>query len=267
LSFGALNYFISTNFQGYSGNRNTFSFQLLVCIVFALAYAGVRLRAGASVLWSAVLGVLLLGMWQAGSIAGLAALAILLAFALWRWPARRVLLLQAGAIALALAFVWWAIPAWLSPPVARLLAENGAIFDPSEVLAGSSTAERWNSILVGLAMWRENPLVGGGLGAIVRLNLGASGAALVLHSTPVWILAELGLAGAVVATSLPLWLGWRYRATLAQGSRPQFVAILLLVAFFAVFSTVHDVAFQRIWWFVLGALAARVVSGPAARHA
>jgi hypothetical protein len=90
---------------------------------------------------------------------------------------------------------------------------------------------------------------------------------LVLHSTLVWTLAELGLAGAVVATSLPLWLGWRYRALWAQVSTPRRVAILLLVAFFAIFSTVHDVAFQRIWWLVLGALAARVVSGPAARHA
>jgi hypothetical protein len=266
LSFGALNYFISTNFQGYSGNRNTFSFQLLVCICFALAYAGVRLRAGTSGLWCAILGVLLLGIWQAGSIAGLAATSMLLAFALWRWPQRRMLLVQAGAIALVLAFVWWAIPNWLSPPVARLLAENGAIFDPSEVLAGSSTAERWNSIRVGLAMWADNLLVGGGLGAIVRLNLGASGAALVLHSTPVWILAELGLVGAFVAASLPLWLAWRYRAMWAKSSAPPIVASLLLVAFFAVFSTVHDVAFQRIWWLALGALAARVVGMPATRR-
>jgi hypothetical protein len=265
LSFGALDYFISTNFQGYSGNRNTLSFQLLVCICLALAYAGVYLRARASSLWCALLGVLLLGMWQAGSIAGLAAMAMLLAFALWRWPARRIFLLQAGAIALVLAFVWWAIPAWLSPPVARLLAENGAVFDPSEVLAGSSTAERWNTIRTGLAMWGDHPLIGGGLGAIVRLNLGASGAALVLHSTPVWILAELGLVGAVVAASLPMWLAWRYRAMWAKTSAPPHVALLLLVGFFAVFSSVHDVAFQRIWWLVLGAFAARVVAMPAPR--
>jgi hypothetical protein len=51
----------------------------------------------------------------------------------------------------------------------------------------------------------------------------------------------------------------------AKTSAPPHVAILLLVGFFAVFSSVHDVAFQRIWWLVLGALAARVVAMPAPR--
>lgn len=258
LSFGVTSYVMTTNFQGYSGNRNTFSFQLLACICFALAYAGVRLRADTGRTWALLLGVLLLGIWQAGSIAGLAAAATLLAYALLRWPQRCSLVLQAAAVALALAFVWWVIPNWMSPPVARLLAENGAVFDPSEVLAGSSTAERWDSIVAGLAMWRDNPLVGGGLGAIVRLNLGASGAGLVLHSTPIWILAELGLIGAFVAASLPLWLAWHWRRRFAP-SAPASVALLLLVGFFAIFSAVHDVAFQRIWWLALGALGARVV--------
>jgi hypothetical protein len=259
LSFGTLQYFMATNFQGYSGNRNTLSFQLLVCISLALAYAGVRVRAGSGPVWALLLGVLLLGMWQAGSIAGLAAMAVLLAWALFCWPQRRVLLLQAACVASLLGFVWWAIPNWLAPPVARLLAENGAIFDPSEVLAGSSTAERWNSIVQGLAIWRDNLLVGGGLGAVVRLNLSAVGNALVVHSTPVWILAEFGLLGVLVAGSLPLWLLWRWRTRFARLAAPQPVAILLLVAFFAIFSAVHDVAFQRIWWLVLGALAATVV--------
>lgn len=262
LSFGTIKYFMATNFQGYSGNRNTLSFQLLVCISLALAYAGVRARAGSGRLWALLLGVLLLGMWQAGSIAGLAAMAVLLGWALYRWPQRRRLLLQAAFVASVLGFVWWAIPNWLAPPVARLLAENGAIFDPSEVLAGSSTAERWNSIVQGLAIWRDNLLVGGGLGAVVRLNLSAFGGALVVHSTPVWILAEFGLLGVLVAGSLPLWLLWRWRARLVRLSAPQPVAILLLIAFFAIFSAVHDIAFQRIWWLVLGALAATIVRAP-----
>ena len=63
----------------------------------------------------------------------------------------------------------------------------------------------------------------------------------------------------LVAGSLPLWLLWRWRTRFARLAAPQPVAILLLVAFFAIFSAVHDVAFQRIWWLVLGALAATVV--------
>ncbi|MCA3263104.1 MAG: flippase-like domain-containing protein [Telmatospirillum sp.] len=259
LSFGVINYFMAANFQGYSGNRNTLSFQLLVCISLALAYTGVQLRAKAGACRAVLMGVLVLGVWQAGSIAGLAATTALLAFALWRWPERRSFVLSAIAVALVLAFVWWAIPNWLSPPVARLLSENSAVFDPSEILAGSSTAERWSSIVGGLSMWRENPLFGGGLGAVVRLNLGATGAPLVTHSTPVWVLAEFGLVGAIAFASLPAWLLWRYRMRLASLALPQHVAIQLLLLFFAVFSMVHDVAFQRIWWLALGALAAGVL--------
>ncbi len=263
LSFGVINYFMAVNFQGYSGNRNTLSFQLLVCIALALAYAGVQLRAKAGACRAALVGVLALGVWQAGSIAGLAATFVLLAFALWRWPERRGFVLSAVAVALVLAAVWWAIPNWLSPPVARLLSENSAVFDPSEILAGSSTAERWSSIVGGLSMWRDNPLFGGGLGAVVRLNLSATGAPLVTHSTPVWVLAEFGLVGAAVFASLPAWLLWRNRARFASLVLPKHVAIQLLLLFFAVFSMVHDVAFQRIWWLALGALAAGVLRSSA----
>jgi hypothetical protein len=251
-----LNYFATFNFQGYSGNRNTLSFQLLVCIALALAYSGVQLRAKRMALWVALFGVLALGVWQAGSIAGLAATAVLSAVALWRWPERRGFVLSGIAVALVLSFVWWAIPNWLSPPAANLLSENGAVFDPIEVLGNSSSVERWSSIVGALSVWRDNPLFGGGLGAVVRLNLGLDGTPLVTHSTPVWVLAEFGLVGLIALASLPGWLLWRYRARIAVLAQPQHVAICLLLLFFAVFSAVHDVAFQRIWWLVLGALAA-----------
>ena len=76
-----------------------------------------------------------------------------------------------------------------------------------------------------------------------------------------WILAEFGLVGAVVVASLPVWLAWRRRFRPPGPREIAASAVVLLLAFFAIFSLVHDVAYQRVWWLAIGLLAGRVVQG------
>lgn len=262
LAFEVLDYIITTNFQGYSGNRNTFAFQLLVCLCLALAYAEPRRRAYALGGWTLLTGALLVGLWQAGSIAGLLAGSFVLSLAGAFRPTLRAHLAKALAFGLLLAAIWWAVPTYLAPArSAKVATEKGAVFDPSEVLAGTSTEGRLRSVEIGLEMFERNPLIGSGLGAVARRSLETEGGILVVHSTPVWILAEFGLVGAVVVASLPVWLAWQRRFRPPEPREIAASAVALLLAFFAIFSLVHDVAYQRVWWLAIGLLAGRVAQG------
>lgn len=260
LAFEVMDHHMTTNFQGYSGNRNTFSFQILVGLCFAIAYAEARRRARSLAGWTVLAGALVLGLWQTGSIAGLLAGGLVVALAAFFRPALRPFLARMSAVALAFAVAWWAIPTYLAPArSAKVATEKGAIFDPSEVLAGTSTEGRLRSVEVGLDLFMQNPLVGAGLGAVARQGLGLEGSILVVHSTPVWILAEFGLVGAAVVASLPVWLVWRRRMRPPGARETAATAVVLLLAFFGVFSLVHDVAYQRIWWLAIGIVTAAAV--------
>ena len=67
------------------------------------------------------------------------------------------------------------------------------------------------SIVEGLRMFKEHPLVGRGLGGfrqqMAELGVfGGHGLPLVIHSTPVWLLAETGLIGLLLFAVPAIWL-------------------------------------------------------------
>ena len=77
----------------------------------------------------------------------------------------------------------------------------------------------------------------------------------VIHSTPLWILAEFGLLGAAV-------FGWvlsllsRHAIRFGR-TQPACRILLLLLLAFTIFSLAHEIFYQRIFWLVLGAVLAR----------
>ncbi|HEX9868288.1 MAG TPA: lysylphosphatidylglycerol synthase transmembrane domain-containing protein, partial [Candidatus Tectomicrobia bacterium] len=249
------------NFEGYAANRNAFAFQMLVCCALLLAYSSVqaRLHKPASVrsvhgrgkreigvairtvlgpirLWpcSLLLSVGLAGLLFSASRAGLITCAVLIVAAWVAGLAERRVLAQ-GAIA--------AVLIWQSPQIAQWMAsfmtwlasffEAELSFAPGGTIQGpvsleGSNVDRWRSVIGGLELWADRPLLGAGLGVFIENNLAPSGRPLVIHSTPVWILAEFGLLGAGIFG----WIFYRLgRHALERGTRsPQrrVVGMLLL---------------------------------------
>jgi hypothetical protein len=121
-----------------------------------------------------------------------------------------------------------------------------------------SNLERWESLIHGLEMWQQSPVLGAGLGVFYAKSAMWLGHPQVIHSTPLWILAEFGLLGGAVC-------GWVFfllaRHAIRFGrTQPAGRILLLLLVAFAIFGLVHEILYQRIFWLVLGAVLARPFS-------
>jgi O-antigen ligase len=123
---------------------------------------------------------------------------------------------------------------------------------PGITPSNASTQERLVSIVGGWKLFVEHPIFGAGLGAFRNeLILATSGIPLLIHSTALWLLAELGLVGflAFAVPAIHVWMTeWR-RAPHDQAAA--IVALCFLA--FAVMSGPADMVYQRTFWFVIGA--------------
>ncbi len=246
------------NFEGFSGNRNAFAFQLLVCSALLLAYTGKAkegrevtfrsLRSSRDEFLAALHGVVLTGLVFTGSRAGiLTGLMLILGAGLSRFVHRRILLKS-----VIYGLLFWLAFAWLLPWVSQTLAgEANARYAVQSIFSNeASNIERWETIQRGFDMWLESPWLGAGVGVFIEASTEWFKQPIVIHSTPVWLLAELGILGTGVLLSA---LGWLFfsinRSGFAySGNR----AAVLLLAIFLVFGLVHEIFYQRIFWMVLG---------------
>ena len=235
---------IEVRIEAFAQNPNALAFQLLIVMAGIIAIGWQRARP-----W--LLGLALAGLFFAGSRAGAgAALAVLSAAMALRFLRGRELL-WAGAVAVVLVLLISGFPsAWLfgtgglrALHVLALNVQSGA---------ASSDSERWRSIVLGWRMFLDHPLFGAGLGAFYASYLREHGHGLVIHSVPVWLLAETGIIG-LLAFLLPF--GAIVRAEVARwgSTDPSRVVILLSLTAFAVMGCVHELLYQRILWLVLGA--------------
>jgi hypothetical protein len=117
-----------------------------------------------------------------------------------------------------------------------------------------SNQERWATLLYGFEMWRQSPIFGEGLGVFTARSTQWFGHSTVIHNTPLWILAEFGLVGAIVFGwfFLKLW-GYSVNVGSSRDELARYALLLLLIVFF-VFSQFHEMLFQRIIWLIGGAL-------------
>ncbi len=214
--------------------------------------------------YSILLSVILAGLLFSASRAGLITCAVLIVAAWVTGLAERRVIAQ-GAIA--------AVLIWQSPQIAHWVvscitwlasffggnwpfAPWGAIQGPLPAIQGpisqeASNVDRWRRITEGLELWSDHPLLGAGLGVFIENSLRSLGRPLVIHSTPVWILAEFGLLGAGIFGWIFYLLG---RHALERGTRsPQRRVVAMLLLSFAIFSLAHEILYQRIFWLVLGA--------------
>ena len=127
-------------------------------------------------------------------------------------------------------------------------------FNPTPTSDASSNVERFESIKGGIHMWLENVLIGAGLGAYLHSQGDWDKPVVVIHSTPIWLLAEFGLLGfGIFAAAFVLLMNWALsRRDIFPDTMAARCLVLVLLAF-AIFSTVHEILYQRIFWFMLGA--------------
>ena len=253
------NMFVTSNFEGFAANRNAFAFQLLVCIAVLLSYSFMRARAYSlptlgckskirgkrpyswrSFLFPVLLAILMLGLFFTSSKAGLL-VGILMLLVAWvfRLSDRRLIVFSVG-IAISLWSVLVIAEHWQS----QFNLSSPYSYDVSNI-------ERIKSIRIGLDMWLESPILGAGLGVFTEMYSNEFGHSMVIHSTPIWLLAEFGLVGIVLIGGMFIWL-WR-ESFIHRFKHPSYKLTLLLLLCFGVFGLVHEIFYQRMFWLFLGA--------------
>jgi O-antigen ligase len=123
---------------------------------------------------------------------------------------------------------------------------------PAIVPSVASTEERLTSILGGLKLFVEHPIFGAGLGAFRNQMIFVSNPEpLLIHSTAVWLLAELGIVGLLVF-AIPAAYVFANEWVHARKEQASVLIVLCFIAF-AVMATPADMLYQRTFWLVVGA--------------
>jgi O-antigen ligase len=237
------NGFSSLGLAGFAGNRNAFAFQLVICMAAGLAV----LRDHPY--WRIIAIALAFGIFSAGSFAGFGTLAIICVTSLYFYPRDWLSLVFPLAVGCVLYFAMVvALSRFEAPQTLAMFAHYQ-----------SSDAEHWLSMRAGLALFMTHPLMGSGLGYFYDHVLPEESGPLVIHNVAIWILAEFGIGGLLLALGFIVHM---VRAIIA--SWPSQAAELALLAglMFGAFGMAHDIFYQRSFWFVLGAALAGLNAAP-----
>jgi uncharacterized membrane protein YbhN (UPF0104 family) len=262
----------STGLTGVAQNANAFALQLNLALAIAclLPAEGRRAPAGG---WRlkltpglklASIVVLLLGIYFCHSRTGYVLAPLVLASAMAFGALRLGQTARAAAFAI-LAVLLLQVWSLVTPPIvaelngrrdggnpaAHVRVDAAPLQIAPRLAHPTSDRERWQSIEQGVTMWLEHPLLGAGLGAFIREVTITTGRPLVIHNTSVWLLAELGLVGFLIFGAA----GWAITRAAWRDCREASPAARILLAtllVMAIAQFVHDVLYQRIFWFLLG---------------
>lgn len=240
---------LPANFEGYAANRNAFAFQLLTVISLLLGYSCLYARKRLAA-W--LLGILLLGVFLTSSRTAIAVVAVVLVLGfVFRLADRRTLLFGS-----ALALLAWALVT-LSPTPTAVSPTSISLKSIGSPFSGeASDLSRWRANYEAIRMWLDSPLIGGGLGVFLVEKAKLFGFPMIIHSTPLWILAEFGLVGMAALSWAAYALLRHIVSKKAWKGVPAGRALLFLLLSFGAFSLLHEVLYQRIFWLALGALLA-----------
>ncbi|MGH7015368.1 MAG: methyltransferase domain-containing protein, partial [Stellaceae bacterium] len=120
--------------------------------------------------------------------------------------------------------------------------------------------ERWTSLVGGARMFLAHPIFGAGLGAFVLSFAREHGTFTIIHSTPLWLLAETGLVGfAVFAAAYLYVLRREIRGSIENSTDAAGILLVLSLLAFGLMAQVHDLMYQRVFWLLVGAA---LFSGP-----
>jgi hypothetical protein len=243
---------VEARVSGLAQNPNAFAFLLVLGLAAAIV---MRTRLSAQ---TALMTAMLLGIWFTGSRAALLAVPVVFAVAIAAGGARRPIWIAIFS-AVSIVVATWALaqlsvvglPGSTSMPgnaagIGMAMSDRIApAFNPSDAVV----AQHLQTVIDGLAMFRAHPIFGAGLGAYMEEQLRATGVPLVIHSTPIWLLAETGILGFAVFLGAALRIF--FNAIRRRGEPAALLMILILTAM-AVMSSAHDMLYARAFWLLLG---------------
>lgn len=264
------------NFEGFSGNRNAFAFQLCAVLALVLGHLRTLLRRPSGAKWLPLalttgLSTVLMGIVFTGSRTGMGVAIALVLAAVVLEPGSH----KAIAAAIVGAVVTWLLATYLATivyglfdfiaGVLRWISSGDALSgmgtrSPMPNVVGSSFSgdssdgARWAANRLAIEMWWRSPWFGAGLGSFIHGSEARFGQMLTIHSTPLWLLAEFGLMGVAVmlfGVFIVCRHLWRHRPLSTRN-----LSIALLLLSFLLFSQLHEMLYQRTLWLFLGALLA-----------
>jgi hypothetical protein len=241
----------SNQLEGYAQNSNAFAFQLLMALAIVIA-AREHLWQGSTRSWLPAVALLVtLGLTRSRAAILCAVATVALAALLGKWPARdwlgrRSLVVAsiAGAALVIVGIAFWSpIDRGLIEPLTHAIRPHA---DESDTL-------RWHSVALGLQAWLRHPVFGGGLGTFLLERETARLPLVVIHSVPIWFLAEMGLVGLAAYVVFVASLAAAGVAALMRNDGNA-RGLLIVVAVFVLMGLVHDIFFQRTFWLACGLL-------------
>lgn len=254
--------------EGFAQNANAFALQLLLAtailleqkpegrekvVPLALAFFGLWLTGSKS----ALIG---LGVVTAATLAlrassprriATAGIAAAIAVLIVNWLPEILFGITRGTqIAIQTVNSWFATGMSGGPPAVLVKRDFSAL---GVITAGyeTSSTERVASLRAAWQMFLDHPILGNGLGAFLKEYVTATGAPLVIHSTPLWLAAEAGIIGlAVFAAPLVRIL----KEEIAPARRHDLAGLFLVLAIlgFGTMASVHELLYQRPVWLLLG---------------
>jgi hypothetical protein len=253
---------------GLSANPNAYAFMLLMGLAAAACQAPSGLFGGRT-LSAVVVATLVLALALTSSRSGWAAAgAVSLVILALGWT-RRLPFVIGAAVGLALAALL--VSGWVCPAKTAVAVDVRALGNIANEPAtiDAFMEERVYSQRRAIELFLAHPLFGAGLGTFLATELAAGLDALIIHSTPLWLLAETGLAGAGAFAALALAVVVALVRQLRDGPsgvKTDARTALMLMLAFAIMSLAQELLFQRSLWVLLG-LAVFRPSGtaPAAR--
>lgn len=257
--------------EGFAQNANAFALQLLLALAVLLSRPSARSRDHIL-----ALALALLGLWFTGSKAGFIAIGSILVVAFTIGAARPARLAVAGVAAVAVILLINWLPDLIfaitqaGETVARAVRDflcggcepplhagklDKRDFSALGVAASgyqSSSVERAASLQAAWQMFLQHPVFGAGLGAFLEQYARQTGTPLVIHSTPLWLLAETGIIGLLVFAAPILRALVQELGPARQRDAVACLIVLILVGFGAM-ASVHELLYQRSLWLLLGA--------------
>lgn len=241
--------------QGYANNSNAFAFQMVITAIAATIASRLGVFRDRRRLSEIVLILTGLAIYFANSRAGVVMFGIVMVMSvLLALPSERRTVITTFLV-VAIGMTAGIMLLGNIPLIVDWLGGTGS---PMELQIGtrfyrpSSDADRWITFVDGWRLWLDSPIFGNGLGAHVQNRLATGKSFVVIHSVPVWLMAEMGLIGlvAVVFGFARLFLG-AVRLLPDPTYRAWGAGLITLLISAGAANLVHDFFFQRSFWFVL----------------
>lgn len=273
-SFGFWDAFRPFPYEGLMGNRNAYALILICAVTYLLVISWRMPEFLPSSVMPLILVLLPLMLGYNSSRAAWIAFALMAVYFMavdWRRFSRKILpWLLCGVVIAGLFFTFIDQHVSKRHHIERLGAAVTILQDQGNVALENVSREdkvrKYASELVRLRnardsfmLWREAPLIGAGLGAILHYQHqnydGEKVFIDIMDSTPIWLLAETGLAG------FGLFLGfyimvlralWQKRKE-GEGIEAAFAeALFIFLLAFGVMSLFHEILYTRYLWLMMG---------------